>query len=301
MHGLPLLAGATTYNRRMDLTSRGDMTPLSDSDPLDTASRSLAVAIRRQCLVMTTHAQSSHIASALSAADILAVLYSTVLRIKPSLPTWDERDRFVMSKGHASSALYACLAGIGMIDEALLAGFGEDDTPLAGHVTAGETPGIECSAGSLGHGLSQALGMAKALRMQERTSRVFCLMSDGECQEGTTWEAAILAGQWALSNVSVVIDANGMQGLGHVSEIANLEPLLDKWVAFGWDAAEVDGHDHQALAQALTRNVFDKPQVTVARTIKGKGVSFMESQLEWHYRSLSPDRLTDALSEVESG
>ena len=257
----------------------------------------LATDIRRRALRMTHHGGTSHIGSALSCADILAVLYGSVMRYHVTDPSWQARDRFVMGKGHAAVALHACLASIGYFPESLLETFGVDGSPLAGHVTAGIVPGVEISSGSLGHGLPQAVGMALAIAQRREESRVFCLMSDGECQEGSTWEAALLAPQWALSNLHVIIDANGQQGLGAVEDIARLEPLADKWLAFGWDAISVDGHDLLQLERALSRR-SSRPCVTVARTVKGKGVSFMEDQLEWHYKSPSEEELKSALAEL---
>jgi transketolase len=203
-----------------------------------------------------------------------------------------------MSKGHAAVALYSCLASSGYFGEELLDGFGSDGTPLAGHVTAGLIAGVEVSAGSLGHGLSLATGIALSLAHQQDESRVFCLISDGECQEGSTWEAALLASHWSLPNLHVVIDANGQQGLGAVEAIANLEPLADKWLAFGWSVTTVDGHDLVELEHALSRRNDSGPCVTIARTIKGKGVSFMEDQLQWHYKSPNEEQVNLALAEL---
>lgn len=258
----------------------------------------LAVDIRRQALRMTHHAGTSHIGSALSCADILAVLYASVMRHKVHEPSWQTRDRFVMGKGHAAVALHACLASVGYFPESMLETFGVDGSPLAGHVTAGIVPGVEISSGSLGHGLPQAVGMALALKINDISSRVFCLLSDGECQEGSTWEAAVLARQWSLSNLHVIIDANGQQGLGRVEDIAALEPLADKWLAFGWDVTSVDGHDLVHLEQELSRSSGYQPCVTLARTVKGKGISFMEDELTWHYKSPSEEQLKLALAEL---
>lgn len=259
----------------------------------------LARLIRAQSLHLTHRAGTSHVASALSCADILASLYASVLRHRPLEPTWPERDRFVMGKGHAAVALYACLASVGYFPEELLETFGDDGSLLAGHVTAGVLPGVEISSGSLGHGLPQAVGMARALQAQGSESRVFCLLSDGDCQEGSTWEAALLAPQWSLAHLHVIIDANGQQGLGRVKDIADLEPFADKWASFGWDVEAVDGHDHVALERALSRESARQPLVTIARTIKGKGIHYMEDRLEWHYRSPSPEELHQALDALD--
>lgn len=255
----------------------------------------LASRIRANSLELTHRAGTSHVASALSCADILAVLYASVMRHHPLEPTWPDRDRFVMGKGHAAVALYACLASTGYFSEDLLESFGHDGSILAGHVTAGVLPGVEVSSGSLGHGLPQAVGMARALKVRDSESRVYTLLSDGDCQEGSTWEAALLAPQWSLDRLHVIVDANGQQGLGNVEDIADLEPFADKWTAFGWDVETVDGHDHAALQSALSRHSESRPQVTIARTIKGKGVPEMEDRLEWHYRSPSSDQLRQAI------
>lgn len=261
----------------------------------DLLSRNLAQEIRIASLHMTSAAGTSHIGSALSCADILGVIYGSILSHRPHEPQWELRDRFVMGKGHAAVALYACLAATGYFPRSYLDSFGADGTKLAGHVTAGALPGLEVSSGSLGHGLSQAVGITRALKMRNSKSRIFCLLSDGDCQEGSTWEAALLAPQWALSHLHVIVDANGQQGLGKVEDIANLEPLADKWTSFGWDVETVNGHDHGALTSALSRHSENKPLVTIARTIKGKGVPEMEDRLEWHYRSPSSEQLRQAL------
>lgn len=259
----------------------------------------LARVIRRLAMEMIATSRASHIGSALGCADIIAILYCRVLNHRVHDHAWPGRDRFIMGKGHAAVALYACLAEFGYFPKRLLDGYGEDGSKLAGHVTAGALPGIEMSAGSLGHGLPQSAGMALALKLKGSAARVFCLLSDGECQEGSTWEAALTARQWGLSNLHAIIDLNGQQGLGYTRDIADLEPLVDKWRAFGWDAAQVDGHNLVDLEVMLSR-VSDTPKVTIARTVKGRGVSFMEDQLKWHYRSPSAEELALALRELES-
>jgi transketolase len=263
------------------------------------SARLLARTIRRESLVMTSLAGTSHVGSALSCADVLAVLYASVMAHRPDQPRWPERDRFIMSKGHAAVALYACLSASGYFGGEVLESYGTDGTRLVGHVTSGLLPGIEASAGSLGHGLPQACGISFALRHQGSSARVFCLMSDGECQEGAVWEAAIMSAQWRLANLHVIIDANGQQGLGDVADIAGLEPLAEKWAAFGWNVRTVDGHDCEALAKSLSRVDELRPCVTIARTLKGKGVSFMEGQLKWHYASPTPGDLEVALAELD--
>lgn len=260
----------------------------------------LAEEIRRQSLGLVHGGNASHIGSALSCADILAVLYGSILRNKPGAPDWADRDRLILSKGHAVVALYSVLAAMGYFAPSLLAEFGRPGTLLAGHATGGSVPGIEFSTGSLGHGLSLAVGTALALQQASSPSRVFCVISDGECQEGSVWEAALLARQWGLENLHAVIDANGQQGLGEVEGIARLESLVDKWQAFGWNVREVDGHDLAALDESLGRSGSEIPNVTIARTVKGRGVSFMENRLEWHYRSPDDSDMAEALRQLES-
>lgn len=284
-----MVKGMTTDSRKDDAAGAGPQ-----------GTEELAKDIRLHSLRMTHHAGTSHIGSALSCADILAVLYGSVMRHDPNAPSWQARDRFVMGKGHAAVALHACLASSGYFPKTVLDSFGVDGSPLAGHVTAGLVPGVDLSSGSLGHGLPQAAGIALALKIQKSQSRVFCLLSDGECQEGSTWEAALLAPQWSLSNLHVIIDANGQQGLGAVKDIADLEPLSDKWTSFGWIVNDVDGHDLMALDRALSTSASNQPAVTIARTVKGKGVSFMEDVLEWHYMSPSRQHMEMAIAELDA-
>lgn len=261
----------------------------------------LAREIRSDVLRMVHHAQASHVGSCLSCADILAVLYGGILRLRPQEPGWPERDRFVLSKGHAAAALYAALANSGFIPHQLLAGFCDNGSPLTGHVSHA-VPGVEASTGSLGHGLSLALGMAIAARMDASPARSFVLLSDGECDEGSTWEAALYAGHAGIDNLVALIDYNKIQSFGRVSEVLELEPFLEKWRAFNWAAVQLDGHDHLALASALSAVPVEKgrPTVLVCHTVKGKGVSFMEDRLEWHYKSPSSEQLERALAEVNA-
>jgi transketolase len=255
--------------------------------------------IRMECVRMVHRARSSHIGGALSIADILAVLYGGVLRHDPQRPDWPERDRFVLSKGHACVAAYAALALRGFFPVADLNGFYQNGTKLAGHITAG-TPGVEVSTGSLGHGLSIACGLALGLLRDGSSSRVYTVLSDGECDEGSTWEAALFAPHQSLDNLIAVVDYNKIQSLGRVSEILALEPFADKWRAFGWSVREVDGHDLAELDRTLRSVPFDRrrPSCVIAHTVKGKGVSFMENRLLWHYRPPSDDEMTRALEEL---
>lgn len=265
-------------------------------------SASFAKAIRGHALRMVHRTNSSHIGSGLSVADILSVLYCSVLRIRPEEPGWPERDRFLLSKGHAAAMLYAALAERGFFPRDWLDRYCDFGNPLAGHVTHCKVPGVEVSSGSLGHGLGLACGMALAGKADKSAWRVFVVLSDGECDEGSIWEAALFAPFHRLGNLTAIIDYNKIQSFGSVAEVLELEPFAEKWRAFGWEVTELDGHDHAALTAALQvgRSVEGKPHLVLAHTIKGKGVSFMEGQLAWHYRSPSPEQLEQALQELKN-
>jgi transketolase len=264
--------------------------------------RDLAGRIRRHALLMTHRARSSHVGTTLSMAEILAVLYSGVLRVDPKRPDWRERDRLILSKGHGCAGLYAVLAEAGFMPPAKLEEFYQDGFQLPGHVTHRAVPGVEASTGALGHGLSLGCGMALAARRDRQPHRVFVVLSDGECDEGATWEAALFAPQHALDNLVAIVDYNKIQSLGSVSEVLELEPLAAKWDAFRWAVREIDGHDVQALIDTLSGVPFvpGRPSCVVAHTVKGKGVSFMEDQLLWHYRAPDTDELARALRELDT-
>ena len=267
------------------------MTPIQDST-------ALARRLRSHALRMTHAAKASHIGGCFSMADVVAVLYGGVLRFDPARPDWAERDRFILSKGHAAALLYAALAETGFFPVDWLSTYSADGSKLGGHVTAHGVPGIELSSGSLGHGLSVACGMALALRADKKPSRVFALLSDGECDEGSIWEAALFAGHHKLDNLVTVVDYNKIQSFGSISEILDLEPFADKWRAAKWTVTEIDGHDHAALHKRLSHIEPGKPNLVVAHTTKGKGVSFMEGQLAWHYKSVNDEQLARALAEI---
>ena len=261
----------------------------------------LANAIRGDVLEMVHRARASHVGSSLSVADILAVLYGRVLRHRPAEPSWPERDRLILSKGHAAAAGYAVLARTGYFPVALLDTYCANGSPLAGHLTASAgAPGVELSTGSLGHGLPVGVGMALHAKRSGAGHRTFVVISDGECDEGTTWEAALFAAHHKLSNLFAIVDYNGIQSLGRVEEVLGLEPLVDKWRAFGWDVHELDGHDHPALDSVLGTADPLRPRAVIAHTVKGKGVSFMEDQLLWHYRSPDDEQLADALEQLRA-
>ncbi len=262
--------------------------------------RDLAKKIRQHALRMTNAGGGSHIGAIYSCADLLAVLYGGTLRVEPAAPQSPTRDRFVLSKGHAGAGLYAALAERGFFSLDKLATHYQDGSELCGHVSH-ELPGIEVSTGALGHGLSIATGMAYSGKLKSAAHRVFCMLSDGECDEGSIWEAALFAGHHGLSNLIAIVDFNQLQGLGRTSDILRLDPFADKWKAFGWDVREVDGHDHNLLQQTFAEVPFasDKPSCVIAHTTKGKGVSFMEDTVLWHYRTPRGAEFEGALAELE--
>jgi transketolase len=256
-----------------------------------------AHATRRLVLEIALAAGSCHIGSALSMVDVLTVLYHDVLR-EPAAGG----DRFVLSKGHGGSALYATLATAGVLDaDEVISGYSRDGGRFAGHPERG-LPGIEITGGSLGHGLSIALGLALADRLDGSDRRTFCLLGDGELQEGSVWEALMLAGQQRVGGLTAIVDANGLQGLGRVRDVVSIEPLATRLASFGWAVREVDGHDLAQLRGALGAP-DEQPTLVLARTVKGYGVPFMEDELMWHYRSLREadrERVMDALEESRS-
>ena len=266
-------------------------------------SAALAKKIRRHALHMIHRAKSSHLGSAYSMADLLAVLYGKILRINPHKPDAADRDRFVLSKGHACAALYAVLAERGFFPKEWLQNFYQDGERLAGHATHVGVPGVEVSTGSLGHGLPLACGMALVGKRDRQAHRIFTLLSDGECDEGSTWEAALFAPHHGLDNLIAIIDYNHIQSLGPVKEVLDLEPFAAKWKAFGWAVREIDGHDCAQIESTLINLPFEpgKPTCVVAHTVKGKGVSFMENKLLWHYRSPDAEEMALALAELGGG
>lgn len=268
---------------------------MTSTDPVALARR-----IRSHALRMAHEARASHIGSCLSAADILAVLYAGVLRVDPARPDWPERDRFILSKGHAAAVLYAVLAERGFFPKDWLDSYCRDGSKLTGHVSH-LVPGVEVSTGSLGHGLPIACGMALAARRRRESWRVFTLLSDGELDEGANWEAILFAPHHKLDNLVVVVDFNGIQSFGRVKDVLDLDPLADKWRAFRWAVREVDGHDCDRLRDVLSCVPFEtgKPSVVIAHTVKGKGVGFMEDRLAWHYKSPTAEQMDQARAELE--
>ena len=259
----------------------------------------LAKSIRKHALKMTSSGNSSHIASILSIADILAVLYGQVLKVKSDNPLWKERDRFILSKGHAGAGVYAALAESGFFSTSLLKSHYQNGSVLSGHVSHKDVPGVEFSTGSLGHGLGICCGIAYAAKLDGDTFKTYNVMSDGECDEGSNWEAILFASHHQLSNLITIVDYNKLQSLDSTESTLALEPFKDKWESFGWRVEEIDGHDHKQLVQALTQ-LTTKPLCVIAHTIKGKGVSFMENEVLWHYRSPQDDEFEKALEEIEN-
>lgn len=262
--------------------------------------RDTARQIRRDIVEMTHYAGSGHPGGSLSSAEIMAVLYCHVMRHDPQRPQWEERDRFYLSKGHACPVLYAALGEAGYFDKAAFRLLRKLGSILQGHPHRLKTPGVEASSGSLGQGLSLAAGTALGLRLDKRRARVFCLLGDGELQEGQVWEAAMAAGHFRLDNLCAVVDYNNLQIDGAVEKVMGLAPLADKWRAFRWNALEVDGHSVDALVSAFDRaaNTRGKPTVLLAKTVKGKGVSFMEGRAEWHGRAPSREEYHKAMEEL---
>lgn len=273
--------------------------------PIDTGDpKVLAWLIRRHGLEMTHLSHGSHIGAIFSLAEIMAVLYARVLRVDPQRPDWPDRDRLILSKGHAGAAVYAALAERGFFPVEELSTHYADGSRLSGHVSHKGVPGVEFSTGSLGHGLAVAAGMALSGHMAEKPWTVYAVLGDGECDEGAVWEAALQAHQYRLDNLIAVIDHNRMQSLDYCENTLALEPFADKWRAFGWHAIEVDGHDTDALekafAEAKAQRGSGRPTVIIAVTTKGKGVSFMENDILWHYRTPQGEEYDAALRELEA-
>jgi transketolase len=263
--------------------------------------KEMAKKLRRHVITIIATAGSGHPGGSLSAADIITALYFKVLRHDPENPNWSERDRFILSKGHAAPILYAALAEAGYFPVAELATLRKLDSRLQGHTDRNLTPGVEMSAGSLGMGLSFAIGVALAARLDSKTYRTYVLLSDGECEEGETWEAALAAAHFKLDNLTAIVDCNGMQLSGWTRDIMNLEPLTHKWQAFGWHTIDIDGHDFDQILTACqgAENIKGKPTIIVARTIKGKGVSFMENNAVFHGKAPTSEEAERALKELE--
>jgi len=261
-----------------------------------------ALRLRKHVVRMCHLGGSSHVGSCLSVADIMAVLFGEVLQIDPARPDWDGRDRFILSKGHAGACVYAALAERGFFPLSDLDLHYANGSALSGHVSHKGVPGVDLSTGSLGHGLGIGAGMALQLRRMGGGQRVYVVLSDGECDEGSVWEAAMFAAHNKLGNLCAVIDHNKLQSLAACSDTLSLEPFAEKWEAFGWRVRRVDGHDPAALLAALSDLAADpdRPLCIIADTVKGRGVSFMEGEVLWHYRSPQGEEYDAALRELEA-
>lgn len=264
-------------------------------------SEKLAWKIRRDAIEMTHISKGSHIASVLSVADIIAVLYADILKYDINNPKMEERDRVILSKGHAGAGIYSALAEVGFFDVEILKTHYANGSILSGHVSHKGVPGIEFSTGSLGHGLPVGAGMAMSAKRKNKSYKVFVILGDGECDEGTTWETALFANHYKLNNLIVIIDHNKMQSMDYCENTIKLEPFRKKWEAFGWNVKEIDGHNHDELRKAM-KNVSqetEKPTVIIANTVKGKGISFMENNIVWHYRDPQGEDYENAVNELE--
>jgi transketolase len=259
----------------------------------------LAHRIRAHCLRMTHDGASGHVGSMLSMAELVAVLYESILRVDPQNPKWSGRDRFVLSKGHAGGAVYAALAEKGFFPKDWLKTYYQDNGKLMGHISH-HVPGVEFSTGSLGHGLSVAVGMALAARHRKATHRVFCLLSDSDCDEGSTWEAIMFAAEHKLDNLTAIVDYNRVQALGHMEDVIELEPFAQKLTDFGWAVRQIDGHNCLEIETALMDLPIEKqkPSFVIARTTKGKGVDWMENTVSCHYRYASDEQIAEALAKL---
>ncbi len=266
---------------------------------MNRSSLKFAAAIRANTIQMVHRVNASHVGGGLSMADLLAVLYQEVLRVNPCQPQDPDRDRFILSKGHCCAALYAALALRGFFPEDELQTFGQDASRLMTHVSH-KVSGVEFSTGSLGHGLGFGCGKALAAKRQGWNWRVFVMLSDGEMDEGSNWEAILFAPHHRLDNLVVIVDYNKIQSLGSVKEVLDLDPLADKFKAFRWSVKQVDGHNHDEIRSALASIPFEsgKPSCLIAHTIKGSGVDYMENQLLWHYRTPNAEQVQRALKQL---
>lgn len=266
------------------------------------SSKEIAKAVRLHVVNMTSRGKSSHVGSALSIADVLAVLYVDIMKVNPNNPEWPLRDKFILSKGHAGAAVYATLAEVGFFDISVLKTHYQNGSKLSGHVSHKGVAGVEFSTGSLGHGLGVGAGIALNSRRKNNKSRTFVLLSDGECDEGSNWEAILFAGHHKLDNLVAIVDYNKIQSLAPTSKTLDLEPFVDKWRAFNWSVKECDGHDHNDIRRCLSELPFEAnhPSVLIAHTTKGKGVSFMENSVLWHYRSPQGKEYEAAIAELNS-
>lgn len=255
--------------------------------------------IRKEIFIQAYHAGGAHMGAAFSVTDILGVLYfGDVLHYQPENPEWSERDKVILSKGHAGVALYAALAIAGYFDKEHLKTFCKPGSNLGGHPKINEIPGVEASTGALGHGLSFAIGIAYANKVDKKKNHVYVILGDGECQEGSVWEGALSASTLELDNLTVIVDHNKLQAMDSLEKIVHMSPFADKWKAFGWNVVEIDGHNCGEIKEALLTRQVGKPTLVVANTVKGKGVSFMENVPIWHYRMPNEQELPILMAEL---
>ena len=290
----------------MDLTPGAERTrqltpPLSprmDADDRTDRLRAEATRVRRSVVEMIGHARMGHIGGDLSSADILTTLFFAVLRLDPADPTAPGRDRFILSKGHCAAALYSTLALRGFMPVEALSTFMQPQSALNGHPNRRKVPGVEANTGPLGHGLPIGIGAAIAAKLAKASWRTFVVLGDGELQEGSNWEAAMCAGHRRLDNLIAIVDRNRLQQGARTEDTNQLEPLADRWRSFGWETIACDGHDHAALYNAFTGAPAGRPRCVIARTLKGKGVSFIEDRVEWHHKVPSREQIELALKEL---
>lgn len=280
----------------MSVTTPGKITDIEEL-------KKVAKKVRLHILHMLTQAGSGHTGGSLSAVDVAVAIYFSKMNFDPKDPFWKERDRFILSKGHAAPLLYAIMAEAGYFPLEVLNNLRRSESPLQGHPCCKSLPGIEVSTGSLGQGLSVANGMALGLRLDNSPARVYCIMGDGEIQEGQIWEAAMTAAHYRIDNLCAVVDSNELQIDGPVEEVMGIQPVNDKWTAFGWHAIDVDGHDMKEIMRALdeAERTKGKPTVIIAKTTKGKGVSFFEDKVEYHGVAPSRDEFEKAVKEIDNG
>lgn len=259
-----------------------------------------ATILRRHVIEMLGESKSGHPGGSLSAADIITALYFHQMKHQPANPQWEDRDRFVLSKGHAAPILYAALAEAGYFSVEKLKTLRKLGSPLQGHPDMKKLPGVDMSSGSLGQGLSAANGMALAAKLDQKNHKIYALLGDGELQEGQVWEAAMTSAHYKLDNVIIFVDYNGLQIDGPIGEVKSPQPIANKWQAFGWQVIKIDGHDFEQILEALetAQQVKDKPVAIIARTVKGKGVSFMENQVGWHGSAPNQEQVEKALADL---
>lgn len=267
---------------------------------VDTNLKKMCQIIRRDMLTISHNAQIGHVGSSLSVIDLLTTLYFKILNIRPKDPSWENRDRFILSKGHAGAGLFTVLHHRGFFNKEVLNTFCKDGGKLMVHPEPNNLPGIDWGTGSLGHGLSVGVGMAYAAKLMNKSYKVYVLISDGEINEGTIWEAALFAGHHNLDNLIIILDRDGTQGMGNTKNILNMEPLEDKWKSFNFSTSIIDGHNIDQIIKALkSPSQNSKPKIIIANTIIGKGVSFMEGDFRWHYYDPKPHHMQIALKELD--